>query len=86
MARLTDALVLVCFIAVNLSLDWLAARRRTDGGSARRATDLVVPALGAALCGWLLLEAGWTWIAVAAVLGAVGVVLAAATVRRTTGF
>jgi amino acid transporter len=81
-ARLTDAVVLISFMAVNASLVWLGARRRAGGGALRRLADVVLPALGAGLCGWLLLEGGWVWILVAAGVGAAGAVVASMTTRR----
>jgi APA family basic amino acid/polyamine antiporter len=71
-ARLTDALVLLSFVAVNLSLASLAARGRAHGGRAGRIGDVVIPVAGALLCGGLLWEGGWAWIAAAAGVGAVG--------------
>ena len=75
-ARLTDAMVLISFIAVNLSLAYLGVRGRTPAHGVRRAADVAVPALGAALCGGLLVEGGWTWIAAAGAVAGLGAVLA----------
>jgi len=71
-ARLTDAVVLLSFGAVNASLVWLALRGRTPGGAGRRLADVVVPALGALLCLGLLVEGGWRWIAAALAVGLIG--------------
>jgi amino acid transporter len=71
-ARLTDAVVLLSFGAVNASLVWLALRGRTPGGAVRRLADVVVPALGVVLCLGLLVQGGWRWIAAALVIGLVG--------------
>ena len=76
LARLTDAMVLISFIAVNLSLAYLGVRGRTPAHGVRRAADVAVPALGAALCGGLLVEGGWTWIAAAGAVAGPGAVLA----------
>lgn len=78
-ARLTDAVVLLSFTAVNVSLVWLALRGRTAGGSGRRTADVVVPGLGAALCGGLLVEGGWIWVAAAGVVAAAGLALSRVT-------
>jgi APA family basic amino acid/polyamine antiporter len=75
-AALTDAAVLVSFMLVNLSLPWLAARGATAGGARRHAADLVVPAGGVLLCGFLLLHTGWRSLLVAGVVGAVGMLIA----------
>jgi amino acid transporter len=74
-AALTDAAVLVSFILVNLSLPWLAARGGTAGGASRRAADVLVPAGGVLLCGFLLLHTGWRSLLVAGVVGAVGMLV-----------
>ena len=71
-ARLTDAVVLLSFGAVNASLMWLALRGRTPGGPARRLADVAVPALGVLLCGGLLVEGGWRWIGAALAVGLAG--------------
>jgi APA family basic amino acid/polyamine antiporter len=71
-AAMTDAAVLVSFIAVNASLGWLGTRGRLDGGRLRRAVDIGVPALAVLMCGWLLAHIdAWAWLAAAA-LGATG--------------
>jgi APA family basic amino acid/polyamine antiporter len=74
-AALTDAAVLVSFMLVNLSLPWLAARGATAGGLGRRAADLVLPAGGVLLCGFLLLHTGWRSVLVAGVVGAAGMLI-----------
>jgi amino acid transporter len=71
-ARLTDAVVLLSFGAVNASLVWLALRGRTPGSAGRRLADVVVPALGVVLCLGLLVEGGWLWIGAALAVGLVG--------------
>jgi len=71
-ARLTDAVVLLSFGAVNGSLAWLALHGRTPGGAARRRADVVVPALGALLCAGLLVEGGWRWFGAALAVGLAG--------------
>jgi APA family basic amino acid/polyamine antiporter len=54
-ARLTDAMVLVSFVCVNLAFVWLAVRDRASGTALSRARDAVVPGGGgAAMCAWLL--------------------------------
>jgi APA family basic amino acid/polyamine antiporter len=73
-ARLTDAVVLMSFGAVNASLVWLALRGRMPGGAARRLADVVVPALGTLLNLGLLLQGGWRWIGAALVVALVGTV------------
>jgi APA family basic amino acid/polyamine antiporter len=74
-ATLTDAAVLVSFVLVNASLGWLAVRRRTGAGGARRVVDLVIASAAAGLCGWLALHTGWIgFVAVVAIL-AVGALL-----------
>jgi amino acid transporter len=74
-ATMTDAAILVSFIAVNVSLGWLGARRRLDGGAMRRAVDVGVPALAVLMCGWLLAHTDvWGWLAATA-LGLVGLVV-----------
>jgi basic amino acid/polyamine antiporter, APA family len=76
-ARLTDAMVLMSFIAVNLSLAYLGLRGRTRARGIGRTADVAVPALGAVLCGGLLVEGGWTWIAAACGVAGLGAALAA---------
>ena len=61
-AHLTDAVVLMSFTAVNLSLVTLALRGRTRGGAAARARDVAVAGAGAVMCAWLLWHGGWVWI------------------------
>jgi len=65
----------VSFMLVNLSLPWLSVRGATAGGRGRRAADLLLPASGVLLCGFLLLHTGWLSILVAAVVGAVGLLI-----------
>ncbi len=74
-AALTDAAVLLSFALVNLSLPWLAARRRTSGGRGRRLADTALPLAALALCAWLLAHTGWGGLAAAGVLAAVGLLL-----------
>src|SRR5262245_4081703 len=69
-AAMTDAGVLVSFILVNVSLPWLAARRRTPASGGARAAEILIPSLGVLLCGWLLLHAG-----VASIEAALGLAL-----------
>src|SRR5688500_1608570 len=78
-AHLTDAMVLISFICVNLGLTWLAVRNRNARGTAMRISDAGVSAAGALVCGWLLWHGGLVWIVAA--LG-VGVLGAAATMGR----
>ena len=52
-ALLTDAAVLTSFMLVNLSLVWLAVRRRAGADGARRSIDIAIAGCSAALCGWL---------------------------------
>ncbi len=52
-ATLTDAAVLLSFMLVNVSLPWLTVRGATAGGGGRRAADVVLPAGGVLLCGFL---------------------------------
>lgn len=75
-ATLTDAAVLLSFMLVNVSLPWLTVRGATAGGGGRRAADVVLPAGGVLLCGFLLLHTGWRSLLVAGLVGAVGVVVA----------
>jgi len=84
-ARLTDAVVLLSFGAVNASLLWLALRGRTSGGRARRLADVGLPALGVLLCGGLLVEGGWRWIGAALALGLVGAACRALVSRSRVG-
>lgn len=53
-----------------------AARGATAGGGGRRAADVVLPAGGVLLCGFLLLHTGWRSLLVAGLVGAVGVLVA----------
>jgi len=82
-AAMTDAAVLVSFMLVNASLPWLAAHRRTSVRGAVRAVEILLPALGFALCAWLLLHAGASSVIVA--LGLSGLALAAAPGTRAWG-
>ena len=52
-AAMTDAAVLVSFMLVNASLPWLAEHRRTSVRGAVRVVEILLPALGFALCAWL---------------------------------
>ena len=78
-ARLTDAAILISFILVNASLVRLGVAGRTRMTGARRTLDVVVPALGALLCGALLRYSGWFWIGMAVAVGIAGVLLNPAT-------
>src|SRR5262245_3659078 len=69
-AAVTDAVVLVSFLLVNLSLPWLAAQRRTGTSGGRRAAEILIPSAACLLCTWLLLHAG-----VASILAALGLAL-----------
>jgi len=71
-ASLTDAALLSSFVIVNLGLVWLAWRRAIP----RRAADLVIPAAGALLCGWLGSHTGWMGLAATGVFAVVGALLA----------
>jgi APA family basic amino acid/polyamine antiporter len=70
-AHLTDAMVLISFICVNLALTWLGLRNRVRR-AAMRVTDVVVSGLGALMCGWLLSHGGSVWIVAALGVGLVG--------------
>jgi APA family basic amino acid/polyamine antiporter len=72
-ARLTDALVLLSFAAVNLALVVLGARRRTPGGPVARGRDVAIAGAGTLMCGWLLWHGGVVWIVAASAVGALGV-------------
>lgn len=72
-AHLTDAMVLISFICVNLALTWLALGRRSADSTAKRLTDVVMSAAGALMCGWLLWYGGLVWIIAALGLGMIGV-------------
>jgi APA family basic amino acid/polyamine antiporter len=76
LAALTDAAVLVSFGLVNLSLAWLAGRRRAGPGRAGRATDLAVSTLAVVMCAWLALHTGYGSLGVTAGLALVGLVVA----------
>lgn len=71
-ARLTDALVLISFIGVNLGLATLGVRRETPGGRVTWVRDVGLSGAGALMCGWLLWHGGWVWIVAAGAVGAVG--------------
>jgi APA family basic amino acid/polyamine antiporter len=73
-AHLTDAMVLISFICVNLSLTWLGVRNRNARGSAMRIVDVGVSAAGALMCGWLLWHGGLVWIVAALAVGLLGAV------------
>jgi APA family basic amino acid/polyamine antiporter len=79
-AHLTDAMVLISFICVNLGLTWLAVRNRNGRGTAMRISDVGVSAAGALMCGWLLWHGGLVWIVAALGVGLLGA--AAAIARR----
>jgi len=72
-AHLTDAMVLMSFICVNLALTWLGLRDRGSRSTAKRLADVVMSAGGALMCGWLLWHGGWVWIIAALALGIIGV-------------
>jgi APA family basic amino acid/polyamine antiporter len=72
-AHLTDAMVLISFICVNLALTWLALRRRNAESTAKRLTDILMSAAGALMCAWLLWHGGWVWTLLALGLGMIGV-------------
>ena len=78
-AHLTDAMVLISFICVNLGLTWLAVRNRNARGTAMRISDVGVSAAGALMCGWLLGHGGVVWIIAALGVGLLG---AAAAIGR----
>jgi APA family basic amino acid/polyamine antiporter len=83
-AHLTDAMVLLSFLAVNLALAWLAARARIAAAPARRPLDLALSTSGALMCAGLLWYGGALWILAAlgvAVLG-LGIRLLARTAPR----
>ncbi len=54
---------------------WLAVRRRTGGGGARRAVDMVLGGAAVVLCGWLGLHTGWIGLAAIVVILLVGACL-----------
>ena len=72
-AHLTDAMVLISFICVNLALTWLGLRARNARGRAMRIVDVGVSAAGALMCGWLLWHGGLVWIVAALAVGLLGV-------------
>jgi APA family basic amino acid/polyamine antiporter len=74
-ATLTDAAVLASFVLVNASLVWLGVWRRTGGGGARRAVDMVMGGAAVVLCGWLALHTGWIGLAAIVVILLVGACL-----------
>jgi APA family basic amino acid/polyamine antiporter len=82
-AALTDAVVLVSFALVNVSLPWLAARRRTPATGRARAAEILIPSLALLLCTWLLVHAGIT--SIIAALGLALVLLAAASLGARLG-
>jgi amino acid transporter len=71
-AHLTDAMVLISFICVNLGLTWLGLRNRAGATATMRTLDIVVSATGALMCGWLLWHGGWVWIVAASGVGLLG--------------
>ena len=71
-AAMTDAVVLVSFMLVNLSLPRLAYRGLTGGCAGKRMADLLLPGLALLMCGWFLLHTGWVSIAVAGGLTILG--------------
>lgn len=73
-AGMTNATILFSFLLTNLSLFWLAVRGRLAAGLHRRVADLFFPGCAVLLCGWLLVHTGWANIAVAAVIGSIGLV------------
>jgi APA family basic amino acid/polyamine antiporter len=73
-AHLTDAVVLLSFILVNLGLTWLGLRSRTGASRAMRRLDVAVSGAGALMCAWLLWHGGWVWILAAAGVGLLGAV------------
>jgi hypothetical protein len=73
-ARLTDAVVLLSFGAVNLGLVTLGLRRRTPGGRGAWARDAVVAAAATAMCVWLLWHGGLVWVVAAGAVALLGVV------------
>jgi APA family basic amino acid/polyamine antiporter len=81
-AALTDAAVLASFILVNLSLPRLTVGRITGARGARRAVDLIVPALAVVMCGGLLLHTGAASITAAVALALVGYALTRRRVPR----
>jgi basic amino acid/polyamine antiporter, APA family len=86
-AHLTDAMVLISFMCVNLGLTWLGLRHRVGTVATTRRLDIVVSAMGALMCGWLLWHGGWVWIVAAGgvgLLGAGGVMLGRAAAGRAT--
>jgi APA family basic amino acid/polyamine antiporter len=78
-AILTDAAVLVSFTMVNLSLAWLALRRRTGARGATQLADCMLPVAAAALCVWLAWHTGWLGL-----LGALAILVAGACLLPAT--
>lgn len=71
-ARLTDAMVLISFMCVNLGLTWLGLRNRLQATVTARTADIVVAGMGSLLCAWLLWHGGWVWIVAACGVGLLG--------------
>jgi APA family basic amino acid/polyamine antiporter len=71
-AHLTDAMVLISFICVNLGLTWLGLRNTVQAMTTTRTLDILVSGTGALMCGWLLWHGGWVWIVAASGVGLLG--------------
>jgi amino acid transporter len=71
-ARLTDAVVLISFICVNLGLATLGVRKQIPGSAPARARDIAVSTAGALMCAWLLWHGGWEWILAASAVAGLG--------------
>ena len=76
-AKITNFTALASFTLVNVSL-WLVLRREPQRPRTRRiarATSILQPILGAALCVWLAAATGWLAIGVGVALGGAGLAI-----------
>jgi APA family basic amino acid/polyamine antiporter len=71
-ARLTDAMVLISFICVNLGLATLGVRKQIPASAPARARDIAISTAGALMCAWLLWHGGWEWILAASAVAGLG--------------
>lgn len=81
-AQMTNSVVLVAFILVNLALFWVTRTNRSQGALRWVVRDGGPPLAGAALCLALLAYTGWTALAVALMLGLAGLVLGGVLLTR----
>jgi APA family basic amino acid/polyamine antiporter len=76
-ARIATFSTLVSFGLVNVSLVFVLRREGRDWrGAFRRPVGFLQPILGAAACGWLAIEVGWTGALAGLTLGLIGLSMA----------